>query len=208
MPAPRVRVAGGPDLAALAPVLARAFSGDPLTRWLVPPGGERSLERRRRLFAWQLERALPLGLSHATEDLRAAALWLPWEARLLPLPRRLRLLPEALRVVGSRRAPTRIVGIGAVRRRRPRIPHRYLAVLGVDPPLQGRGVGSALLRAGVGSCDAAGVPAYLETSGRRNLPLYERHGFRITGEVRVPFGGPTVWLLWRAPAASPSSPPS
>jgi hypothetical protein len=31
------------------------------------------------------------------------------------------------------------------------------------------------------------------------VPFYERHGFRVTGEVSIPRGGPTLWLMWRDP---------
>ena len=29
--------------------------------------------------------------------------------------------------------------------------------------------------------------------------FYERHGFRVTGELSIPRGGPTLWLMWRDP---------
>ena len=47
-------------------------------------------------------------------------------------------------------------------------------------------------------CDAEGVPAYLESSDPANVPLYERHGFSVTGEVTI-VDGPTIPLMWRDP---------
>ena len=41
--------------------------------------------------------------------------------------------------------------------------HWYLGTIGVEPELQGRGVGSELLAAWLGLVDADGAPAYLET---------------------------------------------
>ena len=49
-------------------------------------------------------------------------------------------------------------------RNHPRVPHWYLPVLGTAPEYQGRGVGSALLRALLARSDAEGLPAYLESS--------------------------------------------
>jgi len=31
------------------------------------------------------------------------------------------------------------------------------------------------------------------------VPFYERHGFRVIGELSIPGGGPTLWLMWRDP---------
>ena len=38
-----------------------------------------------------------------------------------------------------------------------------------------------------------------ENTNARNLNLYERHGFRVTWEVRLAGGGPAVWTMWRDP---------
>lgn len=78
-----------------------------------------------------------------------------------------------------------------------RPPHWYLAVLGVAPEWQGRGLGSLLMHPAFDEMDTAGLPAYLETSTPRARSLYERHGFTVTGELNVPMGGPPIWLMWR-----------
>ena len=57
-----------------------------------------------------------------------------------------------------------------------------------------------LLRPGLELCDREGLAAYLESSKESNLAFYGRFGFRVTDEVRMPGGGPPVWLMWRDPA--------
>lgn len=66
----------------------------------------------------------------------------------------------------------------------PKEPHWYLSLIGVDPSRQGEGLGAALLQAGLERCDAEGLPAYLESSSPRNVPLYERHGFEVIGLIK------------------------
>jgi predicted N-acetyltransferase YhbS len=78
-----------------------------------------------------------------------------------------------------------------------RPPHWYLAVMGVAPEWQGKGLGTALMRPGLDEIDAASLPAYLESSTPRSRALYERNGFEVTGELNLPRGGPPVWLMWR-----------
>lgn len=64
--------------------------------------------------------------------------------------------------------------------------------------LQGRGVGSLLLRETLAEWDRERMPAYLECSNEKNLPLYERHGFRVTEEFRVARDAPMIWFMARA----------
>jgi hypothetical protein len=48
------------------------------------------------------------------------------------------------------------------------------------------------------SCDANGVPAYLENSNERNTAFYTQFGFHPTDELRL-LNGPPLWLMWRDP---------
>ena len=77
---------------------------------------------------------------------------------------------------------------------RPAEPHIYLNVLGVEPDLQRRHFGVALLdylRAQVSlRSDLAGV--YLETATESNVAYYSHVGYRVIGEIR-----PLGVRLWR-----------
>jgi ribosomal protein S18 acetylase RimI-like enzyme len=99
------------------------------------------------------------------------------------------------------RAPFLAVGMRSMDRLHPQgPPHWYLSLLGTDPDAQGKGFGSAVLAPGLERCDAGGVGVYLESSKTRNLDFYARFGFQVTGELRMPSGGPTMWPMWRAPS--------
>jgi ribosomal protein S18 acetylase RimI-like enzyme len=78
--------------------------------------------------------------------------------------------------------------------------HWHLAILAVRPGCQGRGLGSALLRAQHDLLDRAGTPAYLESSSERARALYRRHGYADLGApIILPDDGPPMWPMWRAP---------
>jgi GNAT superfamily N-acetyltransferase len=190
------------DVGRLAVVLARAFHDDPVTRWVYASDKRRSFWASR-FFGWQLKRLKTQDVSWTTTDGRGgAALWaLPGQWRESP-GETLSLLRLTLPGVLPR-LPRVVKGLGQVEVRHPLDQHLYLAVLGVEPSLQGTGVGSRLIQPGLDLCDAEGLPAYLETGKQANLAFYGRHGFEILERVVLP-KGPPVWLMWREPASASS----
>jgi ribosomal protein S18 acetylase RimI-like enzyme len=192
----QVRKAQPADFPALARVLARAFHDDPLTAWLYPR--ERSRERHaRRSFLVSLHRLRPQNELYTTDDRSGAALWaLPgqWREDFRQTVRMVPLLPPLLPRLGrTMRAMARIEAA------HPLELHYYLSVLGTDPPRQGEGIASALLRPVLERCDAERMPAYLETSTERNVAFYAAHGFVERRRLDLPGGAPPLWLLWRDP---------
>ena len=75
----------------------------------------------------------------------------------------------------------------------------YLGTLGVDPALQARGVGTALLNRWLAGLDRKAIGAYLETDRVENLAFYRRAGFEVVGETRVQ--GVVIWRMQRAPGS-------
>jgi len=196
-----VRGFGRADLKPTSAMMARAFADDPLMAWIFP---DEQL-RRRRLPAFFAASMRGTGLRYEGTEVMdvdgavaGCATWLPPQAWNPSVWRQLIALPGYLRTLGSRFT---VAGetYGAMMRVHPAGPHFYLAGIGTDPPLQGTGIGSALMRSRLARCDAAGMAAYLESSRAGNVPFYERHGFAVTRELKIPGGGPMLWLMWRDP---------
>ena len=184
------------DFEAVTAMLARAFDDDPLSVWVFPHGRERA-RALRRFFALEARSMfLPGGSSYTVDGGAAAALWMPPGAAAPGPAAALHLVP-LMRYTRFRTARV-LRYLAAVSAKHPKTPHYYLGVLGTDPPLQGKGLGSAVMRPVLDRCDADGIPAYLESSKERNVPFYRRHGFEVTEELRSP-GAPTLWLMWREP---------
>ncbi len=57
--------------------------------------------------------------------------------------------------------------------------HMYLSLLAVDPPQQGKGFASALLKPMLARIDESHLPAYLETQNTKNVAMYEHFGFNM-----------------------------
>jgi GNAT superfamily N-acetyltransferase len=74
-------------------------------------------------------------------------------------------------------------------------PHWYLAWIGVDVAMQGRGLGDELLARCLQVVDADSAPVYLDNTNPRNVPFYERHGFRVTGQSQAGACPPIIGML-------------
>ena len=193
-----VRKATPHELDSLAAVLARAFHDDPVARWMVTDDGRRLrfLQRNFRLFLRRLW--FEQDECYTTENVAGAIVWErpgQWKTGMLD---QLRLLPSMLAING-RLLPRWERALATMESHHPAEPHYYLPVVGVEPQWQGHGLGTSLLRPVLERCDDEKLPAYLEASSPRNRALYQRHGFKVTGQLSVGPGSPPLWPMWRTP---------
>ena len=194
-----VRAARRDEAALLGEVLADAFAEDPVFAWLIPPL-LRGRDNRMRTFFTSMSRSyLRRGKPcYLTGDASAAALWAAPGGWAMPLSQvLLEAAPNGLalrrRLFRGLRTQLQIERLHA--RQSP--PHWYLGYLGARRGRQSQGLGTQLLREVLAGADTDGVPAYLESSNERNLPLYERNGFRVVGQLQALGHGPTIWRMWR-----------
>jgi GNAT superfamily N-acetyltransferase len=194
-----VRPATTHDLPRIGRALAAAFETDPIWHWLTP-----DLDHYRRrapaFFAADARLRLgPHGRVLVSDDLGGCAIWCAPDHWKGTLTETARMLAPSGRLLG-RRLLDGVRAIGAIEKAHTQDPpHWYLSVLGTDPDHQGKGIGSALIRAVTDECDRDGIPAYLESSKEANLAFYSRHGFVADEPMRLPKGGPLLWPMWRDP---------
>ncbi|MBA3810105.1 MAG: GNAT family N-acetyltransferase [Caulobacteraceae bacterium] len=184
--------AGAAEADAVVDSLTLAFSSDPVSRHLWPDARTylASFPRFARAFGGG---AFALGTAWRGQGDEGAALWLPPGAE--PDQEALAALVESTVAPEARDGVYGTLEQMAVYH--PTDTHWYLPMIGVDPARQGRGVGSALLKETLKEVDQARLPAFLESSNPRNMPLYERHGFEVLGEIKVA-DFPTLWPMLRA----------
>ena len=186
------------DRSRLVAVMARAFDDDPMANWFAA----QDKRRARRVLDFMdvaYRMTAPYGEVYTTEGIEGGAAWTPpgkWKMGVL---QQLMLMPAMVRIATVKRIPQVLGGLNAVEKKHPHEPHFYLLGLGVEPDLQGRGVGTQLMAPVLERCDREGIAAYLESSKEVNVPLYERNGFKVTERFQVPNGGPPIWLMWRDP---------
>jgi GNAT superfamily N-acetyltransferase len=192
------------DITELSHVLGRAFYDDPVSVWMMPDDTTREADLRRFFATVTRHHHLAGGGCEVASDVSAigaAALWDPPGRWKQSRREQLMMMPSLFLRFGWRLAVSRHLGevLELMKEQHPEEPHWYLAVIGSDTTVRGKGYGQALMRSRLDRVDAEHAPAYLESSKPENVPYYQRFGFEVTGEIVLPHGGPTLWPMWRKP---------
>jgi len=187
------------DLDFVVSDLAEAFASYPLIRWILRDDGND------RTALLKLFEVVVRQIAYRSGDIYmpaaggAAAVWVRSEnLDCVSSLDKVRMIPTLAAATGLRRLPRLAATEWALERHHPkRLPHVYLYILGVHPRLQGSGIGSRLLRAGLDQIDAEGRAAFLETSTEHNVLYYRHFGFETMERYEIGPGAPPVWSMWR-----------
>jgi GNAT superfamily N-acetyltransferase len=191
------RPATAADADAAAATLARAFADDPLICFLLRDAARRPAAMPK-LFKLLFQLGLPHGACDVTSGYESVALWRPPGAWHIPFHQYITHGAAFIDIFGLGGAMQVMGAMDTIEKRHPHEPHWYLQAIGTDPARQGKGYGGVVMRRQLAFADAAGAPAYLESSKETNIPIYKSFGFEVTGEIKLPGGGPTLWPMWRA----------
>jgi ribosomal protein S18 acetylase RimI-like enzyme len=188
------------EIDAAVTVAARAMCTSPMAYAVLGDDHDRRFRHTHRFFARMYKLALrqrPLvarldgRIVASTNDLVDGAC----RARPVDLVRSL----PALALTGPRGAARTIRWLNDWEHRDPDRPHAHFGPFGVEPELQGQGIGSLVLREYTRRLDAAGEHSYLETEKPQNVALYQRFGFEVIDQSE--FMGVPNWFMWRESGA-------
>jgi GNAT superfamily N-acetyltransferase len=188
-------------------VLGKAFRNDPAMMALLD--GLDGNERERRLGWYYSDclsaccrRGWPLGIQDRGRTVAAAVIYppgtypLPWMEELridLAILWRGGLFKEKNWRVAIRGTAMQ----NEMDRDHPKQAHYYLQWIGVAPDRQGQGLGSRIIGQLAARADREQVGCYLETANQRNVPFYQRFGYRTA--VTKMIKGVRGWFMWRDP---------
>lgn len=181
-------------------VVARAMSTSPMARAVIGPDPDlcrRHLVRFFTRFYRLAEHQRPLvarldgRVVASTNDLVGGACRPSATIKLRSLP--------ALAASGPRIAVRAARWLADWEGRDPHRPHSHYGPFGVEPELQGRGIGSLVMVEYTRRLDHGGEAAYLETDKPENVALYGRFGFEVVEEATVL--GVQNWFMWRPAGA-------
>ncbi|MEU4231095.1 GNAT family N-acetyltransferase [Nonomuraea sp. NPDC026600] len=205
---PIIRQARITDIEPTARLIAAAFNNLDAARWLVPDAGRRPTVLAAN-FRILVEHALLFGLVDIIDDgpisddsdvrlhvantgPAAVAVWFD-RTEPLPEPGYYDLRLEA--ATGNDVDHFKFLDKLFAEHHPAEPPHDHLALLAVDPPYQGCGLGTALLNHH--HTQRPDTPAYLEASSPRSRDLYMRFGYQVLKTISLP-NGTKFWLMWRA----------
>ncbi|WP_197520894.1 GNAT family N-acetyltransferase [Bradyrhizobium icense] len=166
------------------------FAADPLMRWSWPDA-RRYLQSMPQFINACGGRAFEHGTAYVAGGIRAAALWLPPGVEQDE---------EALdEIMAQSLSPGIREDMAHLRRgmaeHHPPEPHWYLPLIATDPNWAGQGLGTLLMKYALQRCDEEGITAYLESSNPEHIPFYQRHGFKVIGEIQHGSSPPLTPML-------------
>ena len=176
----KVRRTTADDEAHAIDTIVLAFAADPVARWSWPDSRQylTSMPDFVRAFAGK---AFSNDSSYCSDDHAGASLWLPPNIH----PDEEAVGEILQRTISPNMQDDLFAVFEQMASYHPNEPHWYLPLIGVDPAHQGKGYGGALLAFALQECDRQHLPAYLESTNLKNVPLYQRHGFEVMGEIQV-----------------------
>nr|WP_070959615.1 GNAT family N-acetyltransferase [Hyphomonas sp. Mor2] len=184
------------DWKRVADITGEAFAQDPVNQWVF--GKPASIRSMFRVMAREMY--LPYGMCHL-HPAGGATMWMP--PGVNAAPSQLGLLWFALGQLrhGTSGAIKRGMALSELMQKwHPTDPHMYLFTIGTTAGARGKGVGKGLLAPVLATCDAQGVPVYLENSNPANSGFYAAHGFERMGIFEIGGeGSPIMEPMWREP---------
>jgi len=186
----------GEDVERAASSIARAFAWhEPWGEWVLPDPADRE-QKLVKLVADDLRDRF---LSHGecwTIGGACTTVWIPPPSAPGGDVFAARRGDEEYAVYGERGAALR-AGDELVDGLRPEGDHWYLDTIATDPRFRRRGLGARLLDHDLAIRDSRGQSCALDTHTPENVAFYERRGFRVTADAKLPGGGPDVYVMVR-----------
>lgn len=185
-----------------ATVLSHAFHEDPIITFMFP-----DVQMREQILPWLFEKIIHYGHLYGkvftTSEVEGIAVWLGprnpdlnwWGIFRTGLA----WLPFKLKWSVMNRILSLSYYADQMHKKTIGGHHWYLFILGVDPSIQGQGVGRSLVKPILNQADSEGVSCYLETANVRNFSFYERLGFVTAHHGRKKRNWPYINAMVRKP---------
>lgn len=170
------------DKELVADILTRSFVDNKSVNYIIKQD-EKKEQRLKRLMEYSFDICNLFGDVFISDDRKACALVVIPDRKKVTLKTILLDAKMALSVTGLLNIKKAISRESAIQKIHPDVPLYYLWFIGVEPSRQGHGTGSKLLNEIIQKGLSENRTICLETSTTKNIPWYEKHGFKIYREL-------------------------
>ncbi|HUZ60580.1 MAG TPA: GNAT family N-acetyltransferase [Hanamia sp.] len=163
-------------------ILAESFDDNQSVNYIVKQDKKRN-QRIRKLMAYSFDICYLYGEVFLTNDKSGCALILFPDKKkdnLKSILLDIKLIVSCLGISNIKKAMNRE---SKIKKLQPKKLMYYLWFIGVDSDKQNKGIGSALIKEVIEEAHSKQRPVYLETSTLKNIPWYEKFGFKIYKEL-------------------------
>lgn len=169
--------AGIEDKNRIVDILSNAFDDNKSVNYIIQQDAKRK-QRIRNLMAYSFDLCHSFGDVFMSEDKKGCALILLPDKKKITLRSVFLDTKLAVSVIGLANLKKAMEREAAINKIHPDGIIYYLWFIGVDPTDRGNGVGSKLLESVIQKGLSQKRTICLETSTTKNLPWYEKHGFK------------------------------
>jgi ribosomal protein S18 acetylase RimI-like enzyme len=184
-----------------AAVLGRAFTEYELLRYYF--GDETTRRAVAETFGFiALSVCLRYGEVYASsEKMEGVSAWLPLGKAPFGVWQIIRSVPLSVLFRFGRQGASRMQAYGRyvinLHRKLVPYPHWYLQIIGVDPAYQRQGFSSQLISPMLERIDREHLSCFLETNTEKNVAIYQRFGFEVVSEDKIPGTEVTSFAMLR-----------
>lgn len=170
------------DRQLVADILVRSFVNNKSVNYIIKQDEKRE-QRIKHLMEYSFDICNLFGDVFISDDRNGCALIVMPDRKKVTIKSLLLDIKMALSVIGLSNINKAVSRESAIKKIHPPAPLYYLWFIGVEPSLQGNGIGSKLLNEIIQKGLSENRTICLETSTLKNIPWYEKHGFKIYREL-------------------------
>lgn len=170
------------DKELVAEILIRSFVDNKSINYIIKQDEKRE-QRLKHLMEYSFDICNLFGDVFVSDDRKACALIVVPDRKKVTVKSILLDIKMVFSVTGLSNIKKAISRESAIQKIHPSVPLYYLWFIGVEPSQQGNGIGSKLLNEIIQKGLSENRTICLETSTLKNIPWYEKHGFKTYQEL-------------------------
>jgi len=178
------------DQATVVNILTTAFADNLSVNYIVSQ--DNKSEKIKALMNYSFEQCMLFGNVYLSNDRKACALILYPQHKKTTLKSIWLDIQLILKSIGFSKAKQALKRESQIKKIQPKVNMAYLWFIGVVPENQQSGIGSKLLKEVITEAERNELPVFLETSTLKNLPWYERFGFKVYDKLDLTY---TLYFL-------------